>query len=104
MSGRHNPQAYTSSGRHHPWANTPQADTPPWVDTPQVDTPGQTPPGRHIPQQTPPLGRPTGQTPPSAATAADGKHPTGMLSCLAIFLIQNCLFIVRIEKGAPVKI
>ena len=84
-------------------ADTHQADTPrqiqPWVDTPWPDTPlarhslGQThplarSPGRHPPGQTPPVqthppGRhPLGRHPPHpAATAADGTHPTGMLSC-----------------------
>ena len=57
LSGRH-----TSPGRH------PQADTPL----------GRHPPGRHTtPGQTP-----LGQKPfPPAATAADGTHRTGMLSC-----------------------
>ena len=34
--------------------------------------------GIHTPQQTPPRADPPQQT----ATAADGTHPTGMLSCL----------------------
>ena len=37
-----------------------------------VHPPGQVPPGRDIP---------TGQVHPSTVTAADGTHPTGMLSC-----------------------
>ena len=38
--------------------------------------------GRHLPRQTPP--------PPGTATAADGTHPTGMLSCyLFVITIVN---------------
>ena len=43
------------------------------ADTP----PGQTPPDRHLPT----CKHPPGQIAPPAATAADGMHPTGMLSC-----------------------
>ena len=59
------------SGRHHP------LQTPPWADTP---------PGRHPSRQTPswadtPCPVHAGIHPPPAATAADGKHRTGMHSC-----------------------
>ena len=74
-----------------------------WADTPNGQTAplGRHPPSRHprqttlqadiplgqIPQQTPPLcSHPPGQTPPDrhppqTVTAADGTHPTWMLSC-----------------------
>ena len=52
-----------------------------------IHTPtGQTPPrpGPTLcPRQTHPLG-----TPPQMATAADGKHPTGMHSCSRIILLR----------------
>ena len=48
----------------------PQADTPP-ADTPQADLS----PDRH--------------PPPPTATAADGTHPTGMLSCLTDVLTHH---------------
>ena len=49
-----------------PSGQTPPRQTPPWADTP---------PGRH--------------SLPETATAADGTHPTGMLSCRYIILIGN---------------
>ena len=46
---------------------------------PRAGTPGS----RHPPEQTPsPRSRPPGET----ATAADGTHPTGMHSCVKLFL------------------
>ena len=49
------------------------------TDTPQADTPL----GRHPPWQTPlsPADTPLEAHPPPTATAADGTHPTRMLSC-----------------------
>ena len=69
--------------------------TPPWTYTPQADIslPGQTPPS--CGQTPPPSGRhplpradtsSLGQTPPPMATAVDGTHPTGMLSCFNLIL------------------
>ena len=51
------------------------ADTPPWADIPTLL-------GRHLPGRH----HPPGQTPPphEMATAADGRHPTGMHSCFDI--------------------
>ena len=79
-SGRHPP------GRNHPppcWVeNPPRAEnslgqTPPfWSDTPQAGTSWADMP----PANTSPWADPR-QTPSSMATAADGTHPTGMLSC-----------------------
>ena len=68
-----------------------QADTPTWADTclwadnpPEVHTPKHTP----SPLKAHPLpleAHPSGSSPPPSlsptATAADGTHPTGMLSC-----------------------
>ena len=57
------------------------AETP-WANTPRVDTPsaqcmlGYTPPPQCMLGST---------TPPPMATAANGRHPTGMHSCLASF-------------------
>ena len=48
---------------------TPLAGSRPWADTPLQTPPGQTP----LPRQTPSQ---------QMATAADGRHPTGMHSCL----------------------
>ena len=50
--------------------------------TPGRHPPGQTPPGRTPPWKTPPTPK-ADNFPPSQqmATAADGAHPTGMLSC-----------------------
>ena len=63
----------------HAGIHTPQAGTPPphWAGTP----PGRcTPMGRYTPWQVqPPF--------PTTVTAADGKHPTGMLSCKLSFLL-----------------
>ena len=70
-------------GRHPPWADTPWQTAPgqttltpgqshpPWADTPGQTPPRQTAPGRHHPDR---------HHPPTA-TAADGTHPVGMLSC-----------------------
>ena len=69
--------------------NLPPRQTPPWQTPPEQTPPMQTlplrlcrqPPGQTLffPfRQIPP---PTEQTPPETATAADGKHPTGMHSC-----------------------
>ena len=70
-----------------PWTNTP------WADTPQADTPRQTTPlSRHplcrhpsrqpLPSEALPLEAhlPWKHIPPMA-TAADDRHPTGMLYC-----------------------
>ena len=69
---------HTPLGRHPPS----RADTLPLGRTPSKHAP----PGRHPP-------------PKQTATAADGTHPTGMLSCLlkplsniVRFLSRNCLF------------
>ena len=70
---------FTKGGGVNPLGQTPPGKTPPlgrhpppWEDTPL---------GRHTPRQTqnPPLGR---HPPPPTATAMDGMHPTGMLSCI----------------------
>ena len=58
--------ADTTLGRHH--CRHPQADTP-QVDTLQADTPRQ--------------------TQPEMATAADGRHPTGMHSCCIVVIEKN---------------
>ena len=55
-------------GQTQPWAPPGQTPHYPRADTP----PGQTPPGQAPPQQ--------------KTTAADGTHPTGMHSCLEIYL------------------
>ena len=72
------PLGQTLPGQTPPWADNPWADTPAWIDTPlPADTPQQ------------------------AATAADGKHPTGMYSCLnkksclSFFIMYPYLLIVR---------
>ena len=71
-------------GRHLPSADTPQADSPP----PEHTTPRQTHPPWHPPGRHPP-GR---HLLPETATAADGKHPTGMHSCLKYFIIFFIFF------------
>ena len=70
------------------------------------------PPSRHPPrsrppwstprEQTPPRRRPPGSRPPpgETATAADGTHPTGMHSCLLLFIVtytasRSFLFSIR---------
>ena len=60
MLGYTHPQADTPLGRHPPFGRHPP--------------PRQTPPGRH------PL--------PPAVTAADGTHPTGMHSCVEVFILH----------------
>ena len=68
---------HTSPSRHPPGQTPP----PPSADTPWVDTP----PGRHPPpRQTPPGRHPL----PPAVTAADGTHPTGMHSCVEVFILH----------------
>ena len=52
----------------------------PWADTAQAHNP---PPGRHPLQRIP------------TATAADGTHPTGMLSC---FFQSNCILGILLSK------
>ena len=96
VSGRHPgqtpPWADTPSrhllGRHTPWADTNPGQTPPQQTPPQ----GRHHPGIHPPWQTSPLSRyPLGRhPPPPTATAADGTHPTGMLSCLVGMLGESC--------------
>ena len=50
--------------------------------------PGRHPPGIHTPLVRLPLGR---RPPQQTATAVDGMHPTGMLSCLhVLFLAGSC--------------
>ena len=71
-----------------------------------------TPPSRHPPRSRPPWSTPREQTPPrrrtpgsrpppgEMATAADGTHPTGMHSCLLLFIVtytasRSFLFSIR---------
>ena len=69
-------QSFCSQGRGC-LADTPQADTSQAVIPPRQTTQADTSPGQIHP--------PSADTPqaddPLAATAADGMHPTGMLSC-----------------------
>ena len=99
MLGYPPPLAGTPPGQVHPQANTPPRQVhPPGRYTPQASTPpGQvhppwqvTPPGHvhphgqaHSPGRYTPLTPP----PPPTVTAADHTHPTGMLSCLFLFLV-----------------
>ena len=61
------------------------------------------PPGQTTPRQTP-LGQtppPWADTPPPTATAADGTHPTRMLSCFVIS-IQTIVFnLIKTNQCAP---
>ena len=96
---RHSPRQ-TPLDRHPPIKHTPPVDTePPWADTPQ----DRHPPDRHLPGRHPQVGRHrqagrhldrqiplARQTPlPGTATAVDGTHPTGMLSCSMNWLTLN---------------
>ena len=58
--------------------------TPSWADNPSLTEPpprADTPPGQTLPLgQIPPQADTPGQTPHQTATAADGKHPTGIHS------------------------
>ena len=100
-------------GQTPPWADTPpQTNTPldrhPWAEIPrQTPPPGQTPPCPvHAGIHTPSLPSTLGYTP--AATAADGTHPAGMLSCLLdsdfrstwhVYFPSNVFFIVCSVHG-----
>ena len=71
-------------------ADTPPEQTPQRADTPHpADPPGHTYPSMHWcrPPQADadtPSGRTPPGRPPPTATAADGMHPTGMLSCYCL--------------------
>ena len=56
----------------------PPGQTPPWTDIPRVDSPQA-----DIPRQT--------------ATAADGTHPTGMHSCMTLFLSNVAVKITQLH-------
>ena len=108
------PQAGIPLARHpqadtHPWADTAPGRHPlvrhtPWPDTCQTDTPSQQiTPGRYPNRQTPTLGRhPPGRHPlPPTATAADGTHPTGMHSCIAMFLLCCRVSLILSDSTVP---
>ena len=64
------PPGQTPTGQTPPLGRHPPGQTPPWADNPLADTPWADtfPPRDRCPH-------------PPMATAADGTHPTGMLSC-----------------------
>ena len=79
-------------GRHTPLdtnTHTHPRQTPHWADTP-----GQTHPQKDIPF--------LGRHPPETVIAADGTHPTGMLSCLKYclhecFELVSCIFLCLVS-------
>ena len=77
----------------HP-SRTPWANTPPWAYTPRADTSRQTTLLSHR-ADTPPL-------PPTTATAAEGTHPTGMLSCFVLLSAAQGIPL-QINKGYQVN-
>ena len=73
-------------GYHPPASRPPLEQTPPQEQTPPRE---QTPPpqSRQPPQSRPPeADTPSGSR--DTATAADGTHPTGMHSCLILYLAK----------------
>ena len=70
-------QSFCSQEEMGVWKQTAPSPrrTPPWADIPRVGSPGQ--------------------TLPSAATAADGRHPTGMHSCCYCAYTERFLARVR---------
>ena len=79
-----------------PRADTPQADTPPADTLPLGRHPlgRRTPPGKHLPW----ADTPRADTPSPTATAADGTHPTGMLSCFNL-ITQNLNLLSLVDRG-----
>ena len=87
----------------HAGIHTPlEAHTPP-----RSTSPGSTPPKRIPPRKHPPKAQPPGSTPPPGSThpspeapptvtAADGTHPTGMLSCF--IKLSHCYNIFETPK------
>ena len=83
------------------WDTHPRAGTSPWAGTPLAGTPTPPrqvhPPGRYTPRagtpwQVHPPGRytPVGSyTPTTTVTAADGTHPTGMLTCILFYFLTK---------------
>ena len=86
---------FTKGGGVNPLGQTPPGKTPPlgrhlppWEDTPWADTPlGQNPPWA--------------DTPPPTATAMDGMHPTGMLSCIVVDMLHNIVFLFTPPPPTP---
>ena len=86
--GRHPPVQTHTPGQTPPWADTPSADKPLPNACWDTQLPAECMLGYTLPAQCmlgythPPAQCMLGYTPPPKATAADGRHPTGMYSCL----------------------